>query len=97
FGDVFGDIFGGAGGGGRGGPQRGSDLRYTMELSLEEAVRGVEKKVRIPTLVSCEVCHGSGAKPGTTPKHCPTCNGVGQVRMQQGFFSVQQTCPTCHG
>jgi|TARA_R110000868_G_scaffold88411_3_gene246446 molecular chaperone DnaJ len=96
FGDVFGDIFGGAGGG-RGGPQRGSDLRYTLELSLEEAVRGVEKKVRIPTLVSCETCHGSGAKPGTSPKQCSTCNGVGQVRMQQGFFSVQQTCPTCRG
>ncbi|MGB1092636.1 MAG: molecular chaperone DnaJ, partial [Oceanobacter sp.] len=96
FGDVFGDIFGG-GGGGRGGPQRGSDLRYTMELSLEEAVRGVEKKVRIPTLVNCETCNGSGAKPGTSPKTCGTCNGAGQVRMQQGFFSVQQTCPSCRG
>merc|ERR1711879_452219 len=96
FGDVFGDIFGG-GGGSRGGPQRGSDLRYTLELSLEEAVRGVEKKIRIPTLVNCGTCDGSGAKPGTSPKTCGTCNGVGQVRMQQGFFSVQQTCPTCHG
>ncbi len=96
FGDVFGDIFGGAQGG-QGGPQRGSDLRYTLELALEEAVRGVEKKVRIPTLVGCNVCGGSGAKPGTKPKTCGTCNGVGQVRMQQGFFSVQQTCPTCRG
>ena len=98
FGDVFGDIFGGGGGrGGRGGPQRGSDLRYTMELSLEEAVRGIEKKIRVPTLTSCETCDGSGAKPGTSPKTCGTCGGAGQVRMQQGFFSVQQTCPTCRG
>ncbi|MAD44399.1 MAG: molecular chaperone DnaJ [Oceanospirillaceae bacterium] len=97
FGDVFGDIFGGAGGGGRGGPQRGSDLRYTLELTLEEAVRGIEKKIRIPTLTACETCDGTGAKPGTKPKTCTTCNGAGQVRMQQGFFSVQQTCPTCRG
>ncbi|ASP37264.1 molecular chaperone DnaJ [Bacterioplanes sanyensis] len=98
FGDVFGDIFGGGGGrGGRGGPQRGADLRYTMELTLEEAVRGVEKTIRVPTLVGCEPCGGSGAKPGTSPKTCTTCGGQGQVRMQQGFFSVQQTCPTCRG
>lgn len=98
FGDVFGDIFGGGGGrGGQGGPQRGSDLRYNMELTLEEAVRGVEKNIRIPTLTTCDTCDGSGAKPGTSPKTCSTCNGVGQVRMQQGFFSVQQTCPTCRG
>lgn len=101
FGDVFGDIFGGGGGGGRGGsrggPQRGSDLRYTMELTLEEAVRGIEKKIRVPTLVSCETCDGSGAKPGTSPKTCSTCQGSGQIRMQQGFFAVQQTCPACRG
>lgn len=100
FGDVFGDIFGGAGGGGRGGrggPQRGSDLRYTMDLALEEAVRGIEKKIRVPTLTSCDPCGGSGAKPGTKPKTCGTCGGAGQVRMQQGFFSVQQTCPSCRG
>lgn len=99
FGDVFGDIFGGGGGGGgrRGGPQRGSDLRYTMDLSLEEAVRGIEKKIRVPTLTSCDPCGGSGAKPGTQPKTCGTCGGAGQVRMQQGFFSVQQTCPSCRG
>lgn len=100
FGDVFGDIFGGGGGGrggSRGGPQRGSDLRYTMELSLEEAVRGIEKKIRVPTLVSCETCDGSGAKPGTSPKTCSTCQGSGQIRMQQGFFAVQQTCPACRG
>lgn len=99
FGDVFGDIFGAGGRGGRGraGPQRGSDLRYTLELSLEEAVRGAEKQIRIPTLSACGVCDGSGAKPGTSVKTCPTCHGQGQVRMQQGFFSVQQTCPTCRG
>ena len=98
FGDVFGDIFGGGGGGGRrSSVQRGADLRYNMDLSLEEAVRGVERTIKVPTLVNCETCHGSGAKPGTSPKTCSTCGGMGQVRMQQGFFSVQQTCPTCRG
>lgn len=97
FGDVFGDIFGGGGGGRRSRVQRGADLRYNMELDLEEAVRGVEKKIRIPTLVACKTCGGNGAKPGTQPKQCGTCGGIGQVRMQQGFFSVQQTCPACHG
>ena len=98
FGDVFGDIFGGGGGGrGRSRVQRGADLRYNMELDLEEAVRGVEKKIRIPTLVACKTCSGSGAKAGTKPTTCGTCGGIGQVRMQQGFFSVQQTCPACHG
>ena len=100
FGDVFGDIFGGGGGGGgsrRGGPQRGSDLRYSMTLSLEEAVKGCDKKITIPTLSPCEPCNGSGAKPGTSAKTCSTCGGQGQVRMQQGFFAVQQTCPSCRG
>ncbi len=98
FSDVFGDIFGGGGGGRRrGGPQRGSDLRYNLELDLEEAVHGTEVKIRVPTLVTCDSCGGSGAKPGSKPVSCTTCGGVGQVRMQQGFFSVQQTCPTCHG
>ncbi len=98
FGDVFGDIFGGGGGGrGRGGPARGADLRYTLEVDLEQAVRGTTAKIRIPTLVSCEGCGGSGAKKGSSPSTCGTCNGVGQVRMQQGFFSVQQTCPNCRG
>lgn len=97
FGDAFGDIFSGAGRSSRGGPQRGSDLRYTMDLALEEAVRGVEKKIRIPTLVACGTCEGSGAKPGTKPKTCNTCHGAGQIRMQQGFFAVQQTCPSCRG
>lgn len=95
FGDVFGDIFGGAGG--RGGPARGSDLRYTLDLSLEDAVKGTTVKIKVPTLVGCGTCKGSGAKPGTSPTACSTCGGVGQVRMQQGFFSVQQTCPTCRG
>lgn len=95
FGDVFGDIFGG--GGRRSSVQRGADLRYTMDLSLEEAVRGIEKTIKVPTLVPCETCDGSGAKAGTSAKTCGTCGGVGQVRMQQGFFSVQQTCPTCRG
>jgi molecular chaperone DnaJ len=98
FGDVFGDIFGGSGGrGGRSSVQRGSDLKYNMELTLEEAVRGVEKSIRVPTLVNCNTCDGSGAKKGTSPTTCNTCGGSGQVRMQQGFFAVQQTCPTCSG
>ena len=103
FSDVFGDIFGGGGGGGAGrggrrsGPQRGSDLRYNLEMTLEEAVHGVEKKLRIPTLVKCEPCNGTGAKAGSKPVSCNTCGGIGQVRMQQGFFSIQQTCPKCHG
>lgn len=98
FGDVFGDIFGGGGGrGGRGGPARGSDLRYNLELSLEEAVKGTSVQIKVPTLVSCKTCDGSGAKTGSKPVTCTTCGGHGQVRMQQGFFSVQQTCPTCRG
>ena len=98
FGDVFGDIFGGSGQrGGRSNVQRGSDLKYNMELTLEEAVRGIEKSIRVPTLTNCEPCNGSGAKKGTTPTTCSTCGGSGQVRMQQGFFAVQQTCPTCSG
>jgi molecular chaperone DnaJ len=102
FGDIFGDIFGGAGGGGGGGRQRstvyrGADLRYNLEISLEDAARGTETRIRIPAMEECETCHGSGAKPGTQPTSCTTCGGHGQVRMQQGFFSIQQTCPRCHG
>ena len=96
-GDIFESVFGG---GTRSGGQRvfrGSDLRYDLSLSLEEVVSGTEVKIRVPTQVVCETCHGSGAKPGTRPKTCPRCNGVGQIRMTQGFFSVQQTCPTCRG
>jgi molecular chaperone DnaJ len=98
FGDIFGEIFGQSGRGGRGtGMMRGADLRYNLELTLEEAARGTEVKIRIPTMDTCETCHGSGAKPGTEPKTCPTCHGRGEVRVSQGFFSLQQTCPTCHG
>ena len=98
FGDIFGEIFGQGSARGRGnGVYRGADLRYNLELSLEEAARGTEAKIRIPALEQCETCHGSGAKPGTQPKTCPTCHGQGQVRMSQGFFSIQQTCPHCHG
>ena len=96
FGDVFGDIFGG-GRGGRGGPQRGSDLRYTLDISLEDAVRGTTVEIKVPSLSTCEKCDGSGARKGSSPTTCGTCGGVGQVRMQQGFFQVQQTCPTCRG
>ena len=99
FGDIFGDIFGG-GAGRRGGGQqvyRGNDLSYAMEITLEEAAAGKETQIRIPTWDNCETCHGTGAKPGTTPKACPSCNGSGTVHMRQGFFSIQQTCPGCHG
>ncbi len=102
FGDIFGDIFGGgAGGAGRrgGGQQvyRGSDLSYAMEITLEEAAKGKETQIRIPSWEGCETCKGSGAKPGTSAKSCGSCNGSGTVHMRQGFFSVQQTCPHCHG
>jgi molecular chaperone DnaJ len=98
FGDVFGDIFSGGGGQRRpSGPQRGSDLRYNLEVDLEDAVKGSTVKIRVPTLVTCEECDGSGSKKGTKPTECRTCGGVGQVRMQQGFFAVQQTCPNCRG
>ncbi|NDU86052.1 MAG: molecular chaperone DnaJ [Ferrovum sp.] len=98
FGDIFGDIFGGGRGGARpGGAYRGADLRYNLEIGLEEAARGTETKIRIPSLENCGTCKGSGAKPGTSATTCTTCGGQGQVRMQQGFFSIQQTCPVCHG
>jgi len=98
FGDIFGEVFGGGGGGrNRSTAFRGSDLRYNLEISLEEAARGTETKFRVPSMGQCGTCHGSGAKPGTKPTTCSTCNGHGQVRMQQGFFSIQQTCPKCHG
>ena len=98
FGDIFGDIFGGGGGrGGRSNVYRGADLRYNLEISLEEAARGAEKTIRIPTQERCDTCGGSGAKAGSQAKPCPTCGGAGQVRIQQGFFSIQQTCPKCHG
>ena len=95
FSDIFSDIFGGVRG--RSGVYRGADLRYNLQITLEEAARGTETRIRIPTMALCETCHGSGAKPGTKPVTCSTCGGHGQVRMQQGFFSIQQTCPKCHG
>jgi len=97
FDSVFGDIFGG--GGARGGTRvhRGADLRYNLELSLEDAVAGTTVKIRVPKMVGCKTCKGTGAKKGSTPATCPTCAGHGQVRMQQGFFSVQQACPQCRG
>ena len=100
FGDIFGDVFGGA----RGGRQssgrqvfRGGDLSYAMEVTLEEAADGKDAQIRIPSWDECGTCHGSGAKPGTKPITCTTCHGQGAVQMRQGFFSVQQTCPQCHG
>jgi molecular chaperone DnaJ len=95
FGDIFSEIFGG--GRQRSNVYRGADLRYNLEITLEEAARGTETKIRIPTLETCDACHGSGAKAGTEPVPCPTCHGQGQVRIQQGFFSLQQTCPRCGG
>lgn len=98
--DIFEDIFGEMMGGGRrtsGGRSRGADLRYNMEISLEEAFEGKTAEIEIPSSVTCEKCNGSGAKPGTSPATCGTCGGVGQVRASQGFFSIQRTCPTCQG
>jgi molecular chaperone DnaJ len=100
FSDVFGDIFGGGAGASRRRgtrAQRGADLRYNLEITLEEAVAGAEVKIRVPSLVTCAECNGTGAKKGTSPTTCSTCQGHGAIRMQQGFFAVQQTCPTCHG
>jgi molecular chaperone DnaJ len=97
FGDIFSDIFGAGQGRGRSSVFRGADLRYNLEVSLEQAARGTATKIRIPTMETCETCHGSGAKAGTQPRTCDTCHGSGTVRLSQGFFSIQQTCPTCHG
>ncbi|MDR1661098.1 MAG: molecular chaperone DnaJ [Azoarcus sp.] len=98
FSDIFSDLFGGGGGGrGRSNVYRGADLRYNLEITLEEAARGAEKTIRIPTVEECETCNGSGAKPGTHATTCPNCGGSGQMRIQQGFFSLQQPCPKCHG
>ncbi len=100
FGDIFGDIFGQTrrqqGGGGRQ-VFRGNDLSYAMEVTLEEAAAGKESEIRIPSFDECDTCHGTGAKAGTSPKTCGTCQGQGVVKMRQGFFSVQQTCPHCRG
>ncbi|MFN7827831.1 MAG: molecular chaperone DnaJ [Acidobacteriota bacterium] len=97
-GDIFGDFFGGGRGGSRrGGVQRGSDLRYDMEISLEDAAKGMKSQITIPRLESCETCSGSGAAAGSSPVTCTGCGGAGQVRFQQGFFSVSRTCSQCRG
>jgi molecular chaperone DnaJ len=95
FSGIFSDLFGG--GRGRSNVYRGADLRYNLEITLEEAARGAEKTIRIPTIEECETCHGTGAQPGTHATTCPNCGGSGQMRIQQGFFSLQQPCPQCHG
>lgn len=97
FGDIFGDIFGAPRGARGRQVYRGADLSYALEITLEEAARGKEAQIRIPSWETCDTCHGSGAKPGTSARTCPTCHGNGVVQMRQGFFSVQQTCPRCHG
>jgi molecular chaperone DnaJ len=98
FENIFSDFFGQGGGGGRGQSSgRGADLRYTLELSLEEAIRGKSVTIKVPTWVKCTPCEGSGAKKGSRPVTCASCHGHGQVRIQQGFFAIQQTCPTCKG
>ncbi|MEA2903605.1 MAG: molecular chaperone DnaJ [Alphaproteobacteria bacterium] len=97
FSDLFEGIFGMGGGRGRTGRERGADLRYNMEIGLEEAFVGKTAQVRIPTSVACEVCSGTGAKAGTKPKTCPTCGGAGRVRHAQGFFTLERTCPGCQG
>jgi molecular chaperone DnaJ len=98
FSDIFEDLFGMAGRGrGGGGRERGADLRYNMEITLEEAFTGKTAQINIPVAVTCEACSGSGAKPGTKPKVCATCGGAGRVRQAQGFFTLERTCPGCHG
>ncbi|TSE32133.1 molecular chaperone DnaJ [Tepidimonas taiwanensis] len=97
FGDIFGDIFGAPRGARGRQVYRGADLSYALEITLEEAARGKETQIRVPSWEDCDTCHGTGAKPGTSAKTCPTCHGNGVVQMRQGFFSVQQTCPHCHG
>ncbi|WP_420470083.1 molecular chaperone DnaJ [Brevundimonas sp. FT23042] len=99
FGDAFGDAFGGrqGGGGQRGGPRRGSDLRYDLEITLEQAYKGADVEISVPTTATCDTCEGSGAKPGTQPTTCTTCQGAGRVRSANGFFQVERTCPRCGG
>jgi molecular chaperone DnaJ len=101
FNDVFGDVFGEMFGGGRrqsnNGPQRGQDLRYDLEITLEQAYAGAEVEIKVPAAITCEVCDGSGAKPGTSPTVCGTCGGAGRVRATQGFFAVERACPRCGG
>src|SRR6056297_3943291 len=98
FDDLFGDFMGGGrAGGGRQRASRGSDLRYNLRVTLEEAYNGLQKSINVPTAVQCDACNGSGAEGGAEPTTCPTCSGMGKVRAQQGFFTVERTCPTCSG
>ena len=101
FEDLFGDFMGGRGGGGgargRGGVQRGSDLRYNLRVTLEDAFKGKKSSIQVPGTVQCTVCNGTGAEGGAQPQTCPTCSGHGKVRAQQGFFTIERTCPTCQG
>lgn len=98
FEDLFGDFMGGRGGGqSRSRAQRGSDLRYNLRVSLEEAFKGIQKTINVPTSTACDTCRGTGAEGGAEPTTCPTCSGMGKVRAQQGFFTVERTCPTCNG
>src|SRR6056297_2866583 len=97
FDDLFGDFMGGRAGGGGRRAARGSDLRYNMRITLEEAFTGLQKTINVPTSVTCDACEGSGAEGGAEPTSCPTCSGLGKVRAQQGFFTVERTCPTCSG
>jgi len=105
FADIFEEMFGGGGGGGFGGGRgrgqeqtgRGSDLRFNMEVSLEDAYKGKSTEIRVPGSAACDSCHGSGATPGSEPVNCATCGGHGRIRSQQGFFTVERTCPSCHG
>ena len=100
FSDIFEDMFGGAGGGGgraSNGPQRGSDVQFTLEISLDDAYKGKDTKMKIPTVESCDSCKGSGSEGGGASEQCPTCSGSGRVRATQGFFTIERTCPTCNG
>ena len=98
FTDIFDDLFGEFTGGRRARRQnRGQDLRYNLEITLEESFRGRQAQIKVPTAIACEACNGSGAKPGTKPEQCPTCSGIGKVRAQQGFFTIERTCPSCRG
>jgi molecular chaperone DnaJ len=99
FGDAFGDVFGGRAGGGarQHGPRRGSDLRYDLEITLEQAYKGADVEIAVPTTATCDTCEGSGAKKGTQPTTCTTCQGAGRVRSANGFFQVERTCPRCGG
>src|SRR5690242_10180159 len=95
FGDLFGEFFGGGGGRRRGGAERGSDLRYNLEITFEQAAFGHEAEITVPRLGTCETCSGTGAKAGTRPRPCNQCGGMGEVRVTQGFFAISRTCPGC--